>query len=90
MSENDLKNRSYEELCTELNSLVSKMENNQIPLEDLLINYERGILLLQECRNRLAKFEKKIEILTRDDQENGEWSNFAPETDRVRKDDDLF
>jgi exodeoxyribonuclease VII small subunit len=90
MSEQDFKNLSYEELTSELNLLLRKMDNNQIPLEELLSSYERGTKLLGECRKRLGDFEKKIAILTKDDGANGEWSDFNPDTDRVRKDNDLF
>ena len=90
MSEKELKDLSYEELTSELNLLLRKMENNQIPLEELLSSYEKGSKLLVECRNRLADFEKKIAVLTKDDGKQGEWSDFNPDTDRVRKDNDLF
>ena len=90
MSEQDFKNLSYEELTSELNLLLRKMDNNQIPLEELLSSYERGSKLLVECRKRLADFEKKIAILTKDDGAAGEWSDFNPDTYRVRKDNDLF
>ncbi|MBQ9788827.1 MAG: exodeoxyribonuclease VII small subunit [Lentisphaeria bacterium] len=90
MDEKELKNLSYEQLTEILNNLIGKMESNQIPLEELLANYEKGSLILEECRKRLADFEKKIEVLTRDDGQNGEWNNFTPETDRVRKDNNLF
>jgi exodeoxyribonuclease VII small subunit len=90
MNEKDLKKLSYEQLTKELTILIGKMENNQIPLEDLLLSYETGTRLLSECRKRLGEFEKKIEILTKDDGGDGEWSDFNPDTDRVRKEDNLF
>lgn len=90
MDEKELKDLNYAQLTEILNNLIGKMESNQIPLEELLANYEKGSLILEECRKRLADFEKKIEVLTRDDGQNGEWNNFTPETDRVRKDNNLF
>lgn len=81
--------KSFEELMSELTSLVQKMESNQLPLEDLISNYEKGNILLSECKKRLAGFSKKIEVLTNDDQKNGVWSDFEPKTTRVRDSSDF-
>ena len=39
--------------------------------------------MLKECRSRLDKFQKKIEVLRKDDGENGVWQDFTPENSRA-------
>ena len=52
-------------------------------LEKLLENYEKGSAMLKECRARLDRFRKKIEVLRKDDGENGVWQDFTPENSRA-------
>ena len=56
---------SYEEALTELEGLVSAMENAQLPLDDLLKSYRRGAQLLQFCRARLQAVEQQVKQLER-------------------------
>ena len=46
---------SYEAAVSELEKLVSRMESDQLPLEELLAGYQRGQFLLDFCRERLAE-----------------------------------
>jgi exodeoxyribonuclease VII small subunit len=43
-----------------------RLENGDLPLEDSLELFEKGIKLSRECRQRLAKAERRIEILMKD------------------------
>ena len=79
----DLKKYSFEELMAYLEQLVSAMERGDMPLEKLLENYEKGSVMLKECRARLDHFQKKIEVLRKDDGENGTWQDFNPENSRA-------
>ena len=79
----DLKQYSFEELMAHLEQLVGSMERGDMPLEKLLENYEKGSVMLKECRARLDRFQKKIEVLRKDDGENGVWQNFTPENSRA-------
>ena len=72
----DIKSISFEDALEELEKLVSKMENGGLPLEELMISFERGKLLSQECRNKLASLEKRIMILSGDDGSAGQWQEF--------------
>lgn len=67
----------FEVALTELEQLLSEMESGKKPLEELIGCFERGTALSNFCRNKLAKLEKRIEILTTDDGESGQWSDFA-------------
>jgi exodeoxyribonuclease VII small subunit len=63
---------NYEQALAELETLVSAMENAQLPLDDLLRSYRRGALLLQFCRDRLQAVEQQVKLLERG--ELGPWS----------------
>ena len=79
----DIKKYSFEELMMQLEQLVGSMERGDMPLEKLLENYEKGSIMLKECRVRLDHFQKKIEVLRKDDGENGVWQDFTPENSRA-------
>jgi len=58
---NDISKLSFEEAIKELTSIVGKIEQGQIPLQDSLEQYERGMALIKHCRTILQKAEKRIE-----------------------------
>ena len=47
----------------ELEALVEKMENGQLPLEASLDAYQRGTELLKYCETVLKDAEQKIKVL---------------------------
>lgn len=61
---NDLGELSFEEAIKELTNIVGKIEQGQIPLQDSLQQYERGMALIKQCRTILQKAEKRIEKIT--------------------------
>ena len=58
---NDIDKLSFEEAIKELGSIVGKIEQGQIPLQDSLNQYERGTALVKHCQNILRSAEKRIE-----------------------------
>ena len=54
---------SYEDALTELERLVAAMEGGQLPLDQLLQNYQRGTELLGLCRSRLESVEHQVKVL---------------------------
>jgi exodeoxyribonuclease VII small subunit len=54
---------SYEEALAELESLVARMEDGQLPLDQMLDSYRRGATLLEWCRGRLAAVEEQVKVL---------------------------
>ena len=61
---NDIGKMSFEEAIKELTSIVSKIEQGQIPLQDSLEQYERGMALIKHCRGILQQAEKRIEKIS--------------------------
>ncbi|MBC8471080.1 MAG: exodeoxyribonuclease VII small subunit [Planctomycetes bacterium] len=60
----DLGELSFEESIKELTNIVSKIEQGQIPLQDSLEQYEKGMALIKQCRTILQKAEKRIEKIS--------------------------
>ena len=55
---------TFEAAVSELETIVSQMENNQLPLQDALAAFKRGTLLLQHCQKTLAEVEQQVRILS--------------------------
>jgi len=53
----------YEDALAELERLVQRMEDGQLPLDQLLDNYRRGAELLDSCRSRLSAIEEQVKVL---------------------------
>lgn len=54
---------SYEDAMAELEQLVARMESGALPLEQLLVAYQRGASLLGFCRERLQAVEDQVKQL---------------------------
>lgn len=54
------KAKSLETAFEELDALVAKMEDKDIPLEEAFRLYQEGLKLLQYCNGAIDKVEKKI------------------------------
>ena len=55
---------TFEQAMTELDEIVRKLENGQIPLEEAIKTYEHGMELKKICEEKLKSAEMKIEKLT--------------------------
>ncbi len=53
----------FEKSLQELEQLVEHLEKGDIPLEDSLECFERGIQLTRACQKALQEAEQKVEIL---------------------------
>jgi exodeoxyribonuclease VII small subunit len=54
---------SYENAMEELEDIVAAMDNDRLPLEEMLVKYERGNQLLKVCQTRLKTAQHKIELI---------------------------
>jgi exodeoxyribonuclease VII small subunit len=54
---------SFEDSLTELEGIISSMEVGQMPLQEALDVYKRGILLLRQCQETLNTAEQQVRIL---------------------------
>lgn len=68
---------TFEQSMQELESLVAKMEQGDLPLEEALQSFERGIQLARHSQQQLKDAEQKVQILT---SQNGQQSLDAFDT----------
>ncbi len=54
---------SYEQALEELEQLVGRIESGQMPLDQLLAGYQRGVDLLAYCRGKLEAVQNQIQVL---------------------------
>lgn len=69
-----------EKSLEELEALVARLEGGDLPLEQALKEFERGVKLTRQCQTALHAAEQKIEILLRKT-EQAEPSAFTPSAD---------
>jgi len=55
----------FEEALAELEGLVQRLEKGELPLEESLAAFERGIALVRLLSHRLAEVEQRVEVLLR-------------------------
>lgn len=76
------KDLPFEQALEELEKLVETMEQGELPLDEMIKCFERGTVLTRHCRQKLAKLEKKIEVLVKDNGAGGEWQEFDASSER--------
>jgi exodeoxyribonuclease VII small subunit len=62
---------SFEEAMDQLEQLVAKLENGDVPLEQAIDLFQEGMKLSHLCSQKLEQVERKIEMLV---EENGAFS----------------
>ena len=55
---------TFEQAVKDLKQIVDKIEDGQIPLEESIAQYEKGMALIQHCRTVLQQAEKRIEKIS--------------------------
>ncbi len=74
------KNQTFETSLKELEKIVRRLENGDLPLEESLKLFENGVRLSRECQERLNQAERRIEVLLKDE-------NDSPLLQAIGKDD---
>lgn len=55
---------TFEDALAKLEGIVESMESEQLPLEDLVSQYEAGSALLKHCDSVLSTARERIELIT--------------------------
>ena len=55
--------KTFEAAISELEAIVQEMESGNLPLEDALARYQRGVNLLRHCQATLSEAEQRIKVL---------------------------
>ncbi len=64
MAKKEDKQPTFEEAMAKLDQIVAEIASGKVGLEDSLTMYEKGMELVNRCREILDNAEKRIEMLT--------------------------
>jgi exodeoxyribonuclease VII small subunit len=74
----------FEKSLSELEALVQRLEQGDVPLEEALKTFERGVALTRQCQTALRSAQQKVEVLLA---RNGE-EQVVPFEDGLDEDED--
>lgn len=77
---------TFEEAVAELEDIVVSMEEDQLPLQELIDKFERGARLHKECETFLSSAKKRLEVIAND---NAEKNNDPPPESTSNDDDEI-
>jgi exodeoxyribonuclease VII small subunit len=60
---------NFEQSVEQLQTIIERMEQGNLPLEESLQRFEEGIALIRKCQQALEQAQQKVEILTKDQNE---------------------
>jgi exodeoxyribonuclease VII small subunit len=63
---NDVKKLTFERAVEELETIVKRLEEGKVPLEESVAIYERGETLKRRCEELLRQAEARVEKITLD------------------------
>jgi exodeoxyribonuclease VII small subunit len=58
------KEAGFEATLAELEALVARMEAGDLPLEEAMRSFERGVQLTRECQAALQAAQQRVQVLT--------------------------
>jgi exodeoxyribonuclease VII small subunit len=60
---------AFEAALAQLESLVTRLESGELPLDEALRTFEQGVRLTRECQSALGAAQQKVQqLLKRDDE----------------------
>jgi exodeoxyribonuclease VII small subunit len=62
-AENESRPPDFEAAMRDLEEIVERLEHGDLPLEESLAAFERGVMLTRSCQTALQEAEQKVEIL---------------------------
>ena len=72
---------SFEEAMHQIESLVRSMESSSLPLNDMLLAFEKGVKLTRFCQEYLDNAEQRIDQIITSASGNVELRPFHPESE---------
>jgi exodeoxyribonuclease VII small subunit len=85
-TKSDVSKLNFEDSIKRLKAIVEQIEQGEIPLQDSLEQYEQGMALIKHCRGILQQAEKRIEKISKVDQDEPE----SAEAETEAEDEALF
>ena len=77
-AKNDVSKLNFEDSIKRLKAIVEQIEQGEIPLQDSLEQYEQGMALIKHCRTILQTAEKRIEKISKAQQDEPKPAADAP------------
>lgn len=74
-----MSNGSFEESLRRLETIVSDLENKDLPLEEAISSFEEGMKTVKMCEGLLTAARLKVEKLIQDSQGEPRFEEFAVE-----------
>jgi len=66
MAKKESTHKNFEGALEELEQVVEQLESGDLPLDDSLAAFEKGVSLVKFCKHKLNEVEKKVELLIKD------------------------
>ncbi|KAA9000085.1 exodeoxyribonuclease VII small subunit [Affinibrenneria salicis] len=73
---------SFEQSLGELEQIVTRLESGDLPLEQALNEFERGVQLARQGQQKLQQAEQRVQILLSDDADAG-LTPFTPDNESL-------
>jgi exodeoxyribonuclease VII small subunit len=70
------KSADFEQSLAELEKLVERLEQGDLPLEEALKDFERGVELTRHCQTALKAAQQRVEVLLRREENRAEVATF--------------
>ncbi|MGA1538989.1 MAG: exodeoxyribonuclease VII small subunit [Chthoniobacterales bacterium] len=61
----DDKPENFEDAMARLDAIVAKLEEDKLPLEEMLARYEEGVSLARFCGEKLEAAEQKVRLIAK-------------------------
>ena len=55
--------KSFEDAMSRLDAIVAKLEEDKLPLDEMLAHYEEGVALARYCGDKLEAAEQKVRLI---------------------------
>ena len=56
---------SFEEAMQKLDAIVARLEDDKLPLDEMLARYEEGVALARFCGEKLEAAEQKVRLIAK-------------------------
>ena len=71
---------SFEKALSELEQIVTRLESGDLPMEEALNEFERGVQLARQGQAKLQQAEQRVQILLSDN-EDASLTPFTPDNE---------
>jgi len=57
--------KNFEDAMARLDAIVAKLEEDKLPLDEMLARYEQGVALARYCGEKLEAAEQKVRLIAK-------------------------